>query len=217
VNGTNEVTIGDTGAVTLGTANCTAFGTAGGLCATEGTSATNVSGASNLYPDSTQHEWLAATNGSTSYGIINRSQPGSINSTGLTGSVATATLCAASAGACNVAGQYHVHVNLWGSGTACSSVTAGGVTPSLTWTDEHGTSHAAVVIPLLAQTSATAVALESSAPTMPAETALANEGASGDYTLSLNGSTALQYAVAYTACTTGTLTYNIRATVTRVQ
>jgi hypothetical protein len=203
--------------IELGTANCTTFGTAGGVCAAEGTSATNVSGTSNLYPDSTAHEWKAATNGSTSYGLINRSQPGAIDSTGLTAAVTTATLCAASAGACNVAGQYHVHINVWGSGTACSSVTAGGVTPSLTWTDENSVSHAAVVVPMLSQTSATAVALESSAPTVPAQTALANEGGSGDFTLNSSGASAIQYAVAYTACTTGTLTYNIRATVTRVQ
>ena len=201
----------------LGTQNCTTFGTAGGLCAAEGTASTNASGTSNLYPDSTTHEWLAATNGSTSYGLINRSQPGYIDQTAKTAAITTATLCAASAGACNVAGQYHVQLNVWGSGTACSAVTAGGVTPSLTWTDENGTSHSAVVVPMLSQTSATAVALEASAPTVPAQTALANEGGSGDFTLSSNGSAAIQYAVAYTACTTGTLTYNIRATVTRVQ
>jgi hypothetical protein len=52
--------------------------------------------------------------------------------------------------------------------------------------------------------------------TFPFQTALANESASGDYTFSTNGAI-IQYATGYTACTTGTGTYNLRAVVTQLQ
>jgi len=204
-------------ALTTGTSPGWTAGTAGFFACAEGTPPTGASSSGGWYCDSTAHELKAATGGTSNFGILERQMPGAIATTGLTAAVTTATLCAASAGACNVAGQYRVDINIYGSGTACSSVTAGGVTTSLTWTDPNSISHAAVVIPMMSQSSATAVSLVSSAPTVPAETALANEGGSGSYVVTLNGSTALQYAVAYTACTTGTLTYNIRATVTRLQ
>jgi hypothetical protein len=206
-------TIAASGSVTIGTANCTTFGTAGGLCATEGTAPTNVASTAALYPDSTAHELLVATNGSTSFGQLVRAQPGAINQTAKTAAITTATLCAASAGACNVAGEYHVHWNFWGSGTACSSVTAGSVTFLLTWTDENATAHSAVAEQMVAQTGAATTAMQSS---FPFQTALANESASGDVTISTNGSV-IQYGTGYTACTTGTGAYGLRATVTRIQ
>jgi hypothetical protein len=142
---------------------------------------------------------------------------GTIDQTSKTAAITTATLCAATANtACGQAGQYHVHFDVWGSGTACTVVGTGGVTPSLTWTDENGTAHSAVVIPMLSQTSATAVAVETTAPTVPFQTAFANQFGSGDFTISTNG-TVIQYAVAYAGCTTGTGTYNVRAAVTRLQ
>jgi hypothetical protein len=187
-------------------------GTEGGIATSDTTASTF-----KIVVDSTAHEAKLATNATNNYGLLDRTEPGSVNSTGLVALVSTATLCAASAGACNVAGQYHVHANIWGSGTACATPSPGGVTFSLTWTDENSVSHAAVVIPALSQSSATAVALVSSAPTMPFESALANEGASIDYTLSSSGAAAIQYAVAYTACGSGTGTYNLRASAVRVQ
>lgn len=221
--GTKEASITTGGAINATTSlntgtppTCTA-GTGGGLCMTEGTNLTNVSSTAALDANSTTHELAVATNGSTSYGMLVRAQPGSINSTGNTATVSIATLCAASAGACNVAGQYHVSINVWGSGTACATPGSGGVTPGLTWTDENSVSHSVVVIPMQSQTSATAVAVETAAPTVPSQTANANTGGSGDFTLSSSGSAPIQLTMTYAACSTGTFTYNYRATVTRLQ
>lgn len=133
--------------------------------------------------------------------------------TAKTASISTSTLCAAQIGACGVPGQYHIHFDIWGSGTACSSVTAGGVGIALSWTDEAGTAHAAVVPLHIYQTSATAT---TTGAAVLFQTALANEGGSVDLTISTNG-TVIQYATAYTACTTGTGTYNLRAFVTSNQ
>jgi hypothetical protein len=201
------------GAMTLGAANCTSFGTAGGLCATEGTSATNVSGTSNLYPDSTSHEWKAATNGSTSYGTMVRAQPGAIRSTALVASVGTATLCAASAGACNTAGTYHVHIALYQSGAACSANTTGGVLFSLTWTDANGTAHSAQTIPIITNSSIAAFATSG---IMLWGATTVNAWGSGDINIDTNG-TVIQYATTFSQCNTGTATYALSAVATRLQ
>lgn len=207
----NGTTIASAEPLVLGTATCTTFGTAGGMCAAEGTSATNVSGTSNLYPDSTAHEWKAATNGSTSYGLLERAQPGAVNQTGQTGAISTATLCAASAGACNVAGQYRVDVSFTQGGTACAVVTAGSVAFSVTYTDANGTTHSAATVPIDNQATPTAL---SGAFTFT--TSNATGAGSGTMNIWTNG-TVIQYATAYTACTSGTGTYNVNATVTRLQ
>jgi hypothetical protein len=137
-----------------------------------------------------------------------------VSSASQTAAITTSTLCAATSGNCNVAGaQYHIHWNMWGSGTACSSVTAGSVTFLLTWTDENTVTHTAVALPMQVQTGAATTTVQSS---FPFQTSLANESASGDFTISTNG-TIIQYATGYTACTTGTGTYNLRAAVQRIQ
>jgi len=191
---------------------CTA-GTGGARCQTEGTAPTNVASSIASYADSTAHELKVATNGTNNYGILIRQQPGAINQTAQTAAITTATLCASAAGACNTAGQYHVHWNFWGGGTACSVVTAGSVTFLLTWTDENAVTHSAVALNMMAQTGAATTAMQAS---FPFQTALANESASGDFTFSTNGSL-VQYATGYTACSTGTGTYSLRAAVTRIQ
>jgi hypothetical protein len=188
-------------------------GTAGSICLAEGTDATNASGAAVIDANSTTHELAVKTNGSANAGMLVRTQPGAIHQTAQTAAITTATLCAASAGACNVAGQYHVHFDFIETGTACSNVTAGSVTFLLTWTDSNATAHSAVVVPMLNQTGATSVALGNS---FTFATALANAGASGDFTISTNGSV-IQYATGYTGCTTGTGTYRLDAAVTRLQ
>lgn len=142
-----------------------------------------------------------------------KQQANPINQTGKTAAISTATLCAATTGACGRAGQYHIHWNFWGSGTACSSVTAGSVTFLLTWTDENAVTHSAVALEMQSQTGAATEAVQAS---FPFQTALANESASGDYTISTNGSV-IQYATGYVACTTGTGTYNLRVAVVQVQ
>lgn len=190
---------------------CT-FGTAGPLCANEGTAPDPISGAAALYPDSTAHEWEGCTNGAgPPCGIMVRAA-GSVNQTSKTAAITTATLCAASAGACNVAGQYHVSLNIWGSGTACSSVTAGKLVVTISWTDENGTAHSAFPPPMYDIKNTTI----NFTGTVNLGTTLATEGGMSDLTISTNGSV-IQYAVAYTACTTGTDTYNVRGTVTRLQ
>jgi hypothetical protein len=192
---------------------CTA-GTAGFWCASEGTDFTNVAGAAGINPNSTSHEFEAVTNGASTAtpGLLVRRQPSPVLHTGLTAAQGTETLCAAAAGACNVAGQYHIHADFWGSGTACSSVTAGSVTFLLTWTDENAITHSAVALQFVAQTGAATTAVQGS---FPFQTALANEFGSVDFTISTNG-TVIQDATGYTACTTGTGTYNFRASATRL-
>jgi hypothetical protein len=138
----------------------------------------------------------------------------SVHQTAQTAAITTATLCASSGGACNVAGQYEINISMIQTGTACSSVTAGQVVPSITWTDTNGVTHSAVIPQLLQQTTATATAYASTG--LHFETANANAGASGTFIISTNGSV-IQYATAYTACTTGTGTYQIDIAVNRLQ
>jgi hypothetical protein len=199
-----------------GTAPSCTPGTAGVLCQSEGTAPTAASAVGQIYTDSTLHDLAVQVNGGSpgaGKGILEHVTPGQINQTAQTAAITTATLCAAAAGACNQVGQYKVNWNFWGSGTACSSVTAGSVTFLLTWTDENAVSHAAVALQMMSQTGAATEAMQSS---FPFQTALANESASGTFTFSTNG-TVIQYATGYTACTTGTGTYNLRAEVTRMQ
>lgn len=134
-----------------------------------------------------------------------------LSKTSQTAAISTATLCAATAGtACGQVGQYRITYNLWGSGTACSSVTAGSVQLQLTWTDEAGTAHSAIALPVFDQKTA------AMATQMNFNTALGTEGASGQYIISTNG-TVIQYATSYTACSTGTGTYNLRIAVEQIQ
>ena len=132
-------------------------------------------------------------------------------STAQTATTTITTLCGATATACGNVGQYHVHWDFWGSGTACSNVTAGSVTFALTWTDEQGSAHSAVPLAMFDQ------AAGAMAEAFGFNTALTTESAGGDYTFSTNGAAAVQYTATYVACTTGTGTYNLRATVTRAQ
>src|SRR5882672_2057091 len=144
----------------------------------------------------------------TSWGLL--AQSGAVHSTGNTAAISTATLCAASAGACNVAGQYHVHWNFIETGTACGTPTPGGVTFTLTWTDTNTTVHT-IQLPMDDSASLTATS-----GTFTFRTTLAAAWASGDINVSTNGSI-IQYATGYTACGVGTGTYQLDAAVTRLQ
>ena len=84
----------------------------------------------------------------------------------------------------------------------------------LTWTDENSVAHSAVLMSMDDQTTATAITRQS---LFHFETALANESASGIYVLSSSGAAAIQYTLTYTACTTGTGTYNWRGAVRQIQ
>lgn len=191
--------------------NCTP-GTAGFMCNGEGTAPTNVASTATIYPSSTTHEYMAATNGASTAtpGMMVRSQPSPVNLTAQTALKTTTTLCASSAGACNTAGQYRISYNFWGSGTACSAVTAGSVGLNFTWTDENAVAHTTISVPMWDQKSAANGIL------FNFNTALGTEGASGSYIISTNGSV-IQYATTYTACTTGTGTYNLRIAAERLQ
>ena len=130
-----------------------------------------------------------------------------------TGSISTATVCAATANtACGQAGQYRVNYDIWGSGTACSSVTAGKVVFTFTWTDPGGTTHTTVPWQLYDYKGA----VLNDTGTFSFNTSLATEGANGSMILSTNG-TVIQYASTYTACTTGTGTYNVHITTEQLQ
>jgi len=139
---------------------------------------------------------------------------GTVLLTALSATHPIAPLCGISTGQCNTAGQYVVSWNFWGSGTPCSSITAGQVTLALTWTDENSIAHSGVIMLMNTQTAATTV---TSSAFFHFETALANEGAGGDFVVSSNGAAAIQYTLTYTPCTTGTGTYNFRGTVKQTQ
>jgi hypothetical protein len=155
--------------------------------------------------------------GSTSYGLMNRTQPGAIRSTGLLASVSTATLCAASAGACNVAGTYNINLAMYQSGTACTSNATGGVSFQLTWTDGNGTAHSAQTIPVIGNSlGTTATGFITNGLMLWGSTTLGSY-ASGDIVIDTNG-TVIQYATTFSQCsTTGTATYALSATATRLQ
>jgi hypothetical protein len=197
--------------ISVGTSppTCTA-GTAGGECWGEGTAITNVSGSTAIYADSTQHELMAATNGSSTYGILNRTA-GSVHNTAKTANITTATLCAASAGACNVAGEYHVHLTMNNTGTACSNITNATVQPQITWTDTNGTAHSTQSFVMNENGSATLVNVFK--PTVSALTAWAT----ADMDISTNGSVIQYDTTGYVTCTTGTFTYQLDIAVTRLQ
>lgn len=217
LGGTSEASIDKAGnvnaqsSVSVGTAPTCTAGTSGGLCLTEGTNITNTTGNTAVDANSTTHEIAVATNGSTSFGLLARVQPVPIHSPGLTGSVGTATLCAASAGACNVAGQYEINVDFAQGGTACASVVAGSVTFNLTWTDANGNAHSAVSLPIDNQTTDTTLSAGFNFTTSNATAA-----GTGSWIIWTNGSV-IQYSTTYVACTTGTGTYQVDASVTRLQ
>lgn len=191
---------------------CTA-GTAGFMCNGEGTAPTNVASTSAIYADSTKHEYMAATNGASTAtpGMMVRVQPSPINNTAKTAAVTTATLCASAAGACNTAGQYRLTYNVWGSGTACATVTVGSVVLNFTWTDENAVTHTTINAPMWDQKTAAMTSGQ-----VNFNTALGTEGGSGSFIISTNG-TIIQYATTYTACTSGTGTYNLRIAAERLQ
>lgn len=207
----NGTTISSAEPIALGTATCTTFGTAGGICPAEGTAPTNVSGAAPLYPDSTAHEYMAKLNGSASPGMMVRSQPGAIHVTAQTATKTIYTLCAAAAGACNVAGQYRINWYFNQGGTACGTPTPGQVTFALSWTDNAG-AHSAVVMPMNDDSS---IAVFTSAFKFASSNT--SGFASGEVNIWSTGGADIQVTNTYTACGVGTGTWELSATAERVQ
>ena len=209
--GVNTTTVAATTSVATGTApSCTA-GTGGVLCQGEGTAPTAATAVGQIYTDSTLHDFAINTNGGGN-GIVQHSQPGIIHTTGLTASVSLATLCAATAGACNQAGLYNVRFAFEQGGTACTVVTAGSVTFNLEWTDNAG-AHSATNIPMFNSANAAGV----TATTFTFTTSNTTAWASGSFNLWSTGAAAIQYSTTYVGCTTGTGTYQLDAVVTRIE
>ena len=132
----------------------------------------------------------------------------SIHSTANVAAISTATLCAA---ANCPAGEYEVHFNFTQGGTACTVITAGSVTFLLTWTDTNGVAHSAVALPMFNSVSNIATS-----GSFTFTTANGSAYASGNFHISTNG-TIIQYATGYVGCTTGTGTYQLDASVVRLQ
>ena len=184
-------------------------GTAGALCQGEGTAPAAAAAVGQLYTDSTLHDMAIQANGGAAK-LVQSTAPGYIHTTGQTAAIPTATLCASSGGACNQAGQYRVDWNFVENGTACAVPGPGGVTFLLTWTDHSG-AHSAVSLPMQNSASLTAPSA-----VFTFQTAAPNAWASGSFNIQSNGAV-IQYATGYTACGTGTGTYELNATVTRLQ
>jgi len=205
-NGTAGTPDGNTGV---------ALHTLGAIFATEGASCSsayaNISAGSFLCPDNGIHEWLGVTNGAAVaiFGMMALVSSATIASVDKTAAIITATLCAASASNCNQAGDYTVEWAFSETGTACATPGTGGVTFLLTWTDQNGTAHSAISLPM--DDSASLVATSG---TFTFRTTLGAAWASGNFNISSNGSI-IQYATGYTACGVGTGTYQLDAWVTR--
>src|SRR4029077_12025786 len=125
--------------------------------------------------------------------------------------IGTSTLCAASEGACNHAGLYELSWEFVEDGTACATPGTGGVTFLLTWTDDNGTTHSAVSLGM-----DDASAINAVSQTFHFQTSLAAAWASGQFTFSSNGSV-VQYLSGNPACSIGTGSYRLKATVARLQ
>ena len=185
---------------------------AGNIGMTESAAPAGIASTDLIWGDSTAHTLKAEVNGSSTPGTIVMSLPGAIRSTGLLAAVTTATLCANSAGACNQAGMYHVHVALYQSGSACSANTTNGVAPNITWTDGNGTTHSTIGFNLAVPNTS----LVATSGTMPWGATTVNGIASGDMNIDSNG-TGINYAITFAQCSTGTATYAASLAVTRLQ
>ena len=71
--------------ISTGTSPACTAGTAGVLCATEGTAPTALSATDELWADSTDHFWEVNSNGGSNYYLITASTPGGASGTTLTG------------------------------------------------------------------------------------------------------------------------------------
>lgn len=196
--------------VSTGTAPACTAGTAGTLCLGKGTAPTGAVSTMQLYEDSTSLEPQLDTEGG-GVGMVHYTKPGLVHATAQTASITTATLCAATAGACNQAGMYRIEWSFIQTGTAPGTPAPGSVTLQLTWTDFNATAHSAITVAM--DDSASLVATSS---LFTSRTTNALAWASGSFNITSNGSI-LQYATTYTAAAVGTFTYELDMTVTRLQ
>lgn len=147
--------------------------------------------------------------------VITQSITGDTNhSTHATAQTATKTiytLCPASAGGCNVAGQYRVDWYFNQGGTACGTPGTGGVTFALSWTDNAG-AHSAVALPMDDSSSLTATGTK-----FTFQTSNTAAWAQGVFNIWSTGAQPIQVTNTYTACSVGTGTWELAATVVQLQ
>jgi hypothetical protein len=140
-----------------------------------------------------------------------RSQPGAIHVTAQTATKTIYTLCAAAAGACNVAGEYRIVWYFNQGGTACGTPTPGQVTFALTWTDNAG-AHSAIALPMNDNSS---IAVFTAAFKFASTNVTGF--ASGEFNIWSTGAQPIQVTNTYTACGVGTGTWELTATAERLQ
>lgn len=196
--------------------------TAGFLGVTQGTAASTVANTVGITAPAAVTAYNITLPGAGGNGTITGNTSGAVftgsfsgdsaHSKHLTAQVASlgaTTVCDSVAGACNVAGLYKV------SGYIVSTVSCGtpgpaAIAPLLTWTDA-ASAKSAVAIPLTTDASATATA---------ASIALGTVGTHwGYFTANVwsTGAAPIQISATYTACSVGTGTYELDATVTQLQ
>lgn len=137
--------------------------------------------------------------------------PNVVHVTAQTATKTIYTLCAAATGGCNAAGQYRISWYFNQGGTACGTPGTGGVTFALTWVDNAGT-HSAVALPMDDASSLTATGTK-----FTAQSANTSAWASGVFNIWSTGASAIQITNTYTACSVGTLTWELAASAERVQ
>lgn len=130
-----------------------------------------------------------------------------IHLTAQTASISTANVCSTTG--CPV-GQYEIVYNFVQGGTACGTPGTGGVSLALTWTDAAG-AHSAVAVPMTDSVGLTPV------NKFTFQTSNTAAWASGQFTLWTTGASAIQYATTYTACSSGTGTYEVDISASRRQ
>lgn len=172
---------------------------------------TNIAASWFICGNSNTGEISAATAGSSSLGMLVRTQPGAIHVTAQTATKTIYTLCAASAGACNVAGQYRITWYFNQGGTACGTPAPGQVTFEVSYTDNAG-AHTTVALPMNDNSS---IAVFTSAFKFAASNTTGF--ASGEFNLWSTGAQPIQVTNTYTACAVGTGTWELTATAERVQ
>lgn len=225
IGGVSEFSVDKTGVGLFNSSVTTTGSTAGALLCTAGAANghATVSTVTTECPSSvTAYESLvpsAAASGvvsnSNSSSVVTETYSGDANhathSTGQTATKTIYTLCPASAGGCNVAGQYMIDWYFNQGGTACGTPGTGGVTFALSWTDNAG-AHSAVALPMDDSSSLTATGTK-----FTFQAANTSAWASGHFVIWSTGAQPIQITNTYTACSVGTGTWELAATAVQLQ
>lgn len=162
----------------------------------------------------TNYQWVVPTAAGT--GIISAINASNVDTLAYSGTssystaIVNSTASVSDQAICNTTncpvGDYLVNANIWDSGTACTSVTAGSVVVQLDYTDAQGNHQTTFNMPMAGNSA------NSTNTGMKASTA-GKENVGGSLMIRSNGATQIGITTAYTACTTGTLTYTLHAAV----